>query len=184
VLWLMSDSLSLDRIAGLSADDLAEVRALSAAVYPPEVAASWEGRLLEWARPEWSVRVRNDRGELVSYIGAVVRDGLCNDMLVRMGGIGGVMTHPASRGRGHATRGIARAIEFFRQQKALEFALLVCEPRLMAWYGSLGWREFAGETLVRQHGKAAEFTFNRVMTYAVRSAGPGEGVIDLCGPPW
>jgi len=58
------------------------------------------------------------------------------------------------------------------------------DQRLLDYYNGLGWQEFAGRLLVRQHGAPAEFTFNRVMTCGVRSAAPQTGTIDLLGPPW
>jgi hypothetical protein len=103
---------------------------------------------------------------------------------VRVGGIGGVKTHPALRRRGLAGRGVRRAVEFLFEQPDIGFALLVCEPHLIGYYSSLGWREFGGRLVVRQHGAAADFTLNRVMTHDVQSAGPLTGTIDLMGPPW
>ncbi len=77
-----------------------------------------------------------------------------------------------------------RAMEFFREQPGVAFAVLVCGPHLIGHYSRLGWREFAGRLLVRQYGEAVEFTFNRVMTFGIRSAAPQTGTIDLLGPPW
>lgn len=39
----------LRQVAGLSVDEQAALRTLSLAVFPPEVAAAWPGRALEWA---------------------------------------------------------------------------------------------------------------------------------------
>src|SRR5262249_24685539 len=86
--------------------------------------------------------------------------------------------------RGLASVGIDRAFEFFREQRDVDFALLVCGPHLLDYYRALGWREFAGRLWVRQHGATVEFTFNRVMTREVRSAAPQLRTIDLRGPPW
>jgi GNAT superfamily N-acetyltransferase len=174
----------LCRMAELTDAARAELMSLSRAVYPPEVAAAWPGRHLEWAAPEWGVFVRAGDGALVSFVGIVVRDALRDGVAARVGGIGGVKTHPAARRQGFAGRAIGRAVEFFREQSDVEFALLVCEPHLMGYYGRLGWQEYSGRLLVRQYGEQAEFTFNRVMTLGVRSAGPTAGTIDLCGPPW
>jgi hypothetical protein len=80
--------------------------------------------------------------------------------------------------------GIRRAIEFFHAQPGIAFALLVCEARLLGYDARLGWREFSGRLLVRQHGAVAEYTLSRAMTHGVESEGPAAGVIDLCGPPW
>ena len=180
----MDAGISLDRIADLSDIDRAAVRALSLAVYPPEVAAAWSGRHLEWAKGEWCVRVWGQEGDLASYSGIILRQASWDGRLARVGGIGGVMTHPAARGQGHAAQGIRRAMHFFREQGEVAFALLVCEPGLLGYYARLGWREFGGRLLVRQHGEPAEFTFNRAMVHDVAAAGPTSGTIDLMGPPW
>jgi aminoglycoside 2'-N-acetyltransferase I len=175
--------LSLDRVAELSEGDRAALRDLTQAVYPPEQWADWPGRHVEWAAPEWCVRLR-DNGELVSYVGVYVREATCDGRPVRVGGIGNVKTHPAARGRGYAALGLRRAGEFFRDEASVGFALLVCEPHLLGYYTRLGWREFAGRLLVSQRGAAAEFTLSRVMTCGVNSPAPTAGIIDLMGPPW
>jgi hypothetical protein len=130
------------------------------------------------------VRLRSAEGTLLSYVGVYVREGECDGQPVRIGGIGNVKTHPNARGCGLAARGIQRAIEFFREQSRVAFALLVCEPQLLGYYSSQGWREFHGQLQVRQNGSATEFTPNRVMTFGIQSEGPIAGTIDLCGPPW
>ena len=175
--------ISLDRIEDLSAADRAALRALSVAVYPPDDFKDWPGRRIEWADAAWGVRI-HEGGRLVSYVGISVRDGELDGRSVRIGGIGGVKTHPAMRGRGLAAHGMQCADDFFREQPGVDFALLVCEARLLEYYGRLGWRPFTGRLLVRQQGVPTAFTFNRVMTRAVRSAPPDTGTIDLLGPPW
>lgn len=176
-------AVTLSRIADLADDDRAAIRALSQAVYPPAEVRDWPGKHIEWAKPEWCVRVHSPEGGLVSYVGVVVTEGTRDGRPARIGGIGGVMTHPAARKRGHAELGIRRAAEFFAEQ-GVDFALLVCEPRLLAYYGRQRWREFTGELTVRQRGETSAFSFNRPMTLAVNSEAPCSGTIDLCGPPW
>ena len=92
-------------------------------------------------------------------------------------------TQPRS-GRGFARLGIQRALEFFGDEPAVDFALLVCETPLIDYYSRLGWRLFSGRLLVTQHGSPAEFTLNRIMTHPIRTNGPSSGTIDLAGPPW
>jgi aminoglycoside 2'-N-acetyltransferase I len=108
----------------------------------------------------------------------------CDGTPVRVGRIGGVKTHPGALGRGFAALGIRHAVEFFHEQPALGFALLVCRPHLLGYYTRLSWHEFAGRLLIRQRGAVAEFTGTRVMTQGIRADGPRAGTIDLCGPPW
>jgi hypothetical protein len=176
--------LSLNRVAELTDSAHAALRALSLAVYPPDEAANWPGRHLEWAAAEWCVRVWGGDGELASYTGMVLRQATYDGQPVRIGGVGGVKTHPAARRHGYAGLGVRRAVEFFHAQPDIAFGLLVCAPHLLGYYARLGWQEFGGRMLIRQHGAVVEFTFNRIMTCDVRSAGPAAGTIDLCGPPW
>lgn len=173
-------NITFGRVADLSDAEKAEIRAVSEAVYPPDAGAG-PSKSVEWARPERCVRVHAD--ELVSCVGVVIRDGTWEDRPVRIGGIGGVMTHPAARRKGYAEAGIQRAVEVFRDE-GVAFGLLVCKPHLLDYYGRLGWRAFDGVLLVRQQGESTTFVFNRVMTLAVGAAAPVSGTIDLCGLPW
>jgi aminoglycoside 2'-N-acetyltransferase I len=180
----VAEAIALGRIADLSDADREALRALSLAVYPPGESTSWPGRRLEWAPAEWCVCIRDDAGALVSYVGISLREARYDGRAVRVGGIGGVKTHPSSRRRGLAKVGIQRVIEFFREQADIGFAVLVCGVHLIAYYERLGWREFSGQLLVQQHGSTVEFTFNRIMTYGIQRAAPEAGTIDLLGPPW
>lgn len=169
--------MRFDRVADLSVAEREALRELTRIVYPPAVWDSWPGHAIEWAKPEWCVRTFAEDGSLASHVGIVLRDATHDGQPVRIGGLGGVKTHPDARGRGYARLGLQRAVEFFAE-RGVAFGLLVCEPHLMEYYASLGWREFAGKLLVRQHGAEVEFTFIPVMT----RAGPTGGVIDLGGP--
>jgi GNAT superfamily N-acetyltransferase len=175
--------IEVRRADELSAGERDALRVLSAAVYPPEQVASWSGRLIEWAAPQWSVFCRGDGGQVLSHAGALVRDGTAGGRPVRIGGIGGVKTHPQARGRGLASAAVRRALELFREQGA-DFALLVCEPTLVPFYERLGWVPHAGGLLVHQHGEAVEFAFNLPMVFPLRNSVAPGGVIDLKGPPW
>lgn len=175
--------INLHKVTDLTAGEAAALRALSTAVYPPEVAANWPGRALEWAAATWCVVCRDDDRTALCHVGIIRRDGRVNDSPATIGGIGGVMTHPDARRQGLASQCIRRAIEFFDEQ-AVDFALLVCERGLVALYEKLGWRLYPGPLFVSQHGRRERFTFNLPMIHPVRSPGPTAGVIDLAGPPW
>lgn len=177
-------NITLRRATDLTADERTALRALSDAVYPPEVAAAWPGRALEWAPPEWGVIGWSEDGCARCHAGIVVREARWNDRPVRVGGIGGVKTHPAVRGRGHATAVIRRAVEFLRNEADVVFALLVCEPALVSFYERLGWHLFRGAVLVAQHGETVPFTFNLPMTVPVCNTENPTGTLDLMGPPW
>jgi GNAT superfamily N-acetyltransferase len=165
--------------------DRASLAELSGAVYPPDVAAAWPGRSIEWAARHWSVMVWDDDQTLVlAHAGVLDRNARLNQANVKIGGIGGVMTHPAFRKQGIATAAIDRCIDFFRGQGDVDFALLVCDSNLIPFYDRLGWQQFLGRLLVNQRGQTTEFTFNLPMIYRIRCQSEFGGIIDLQGPPW
>jgi hypothetical protein len=174
----------LRRVADLTADERSALTTLSLAVYPPEVSAAWPGRAVEWAPAQWGVIGWDAEGVAVCYVGALLREATWNGRAVRVGGIGGVKTHPAARGRRFATTGIRRALDFFGGLGDVEFGLLVCEPDLVPFYERLGWHRFPGDLLVTQRRATVTFTFNLPMTTPLRLQGPLGGTIDLRGPPW
>jgi len=172
------------RVADLTADEQAALRTLSLAVYPPEVSAAWPGRAIEWAPHQWSVIGWDADGAALCYVGVVLREARWNDRAVRVGGIGGVKTHPAFRGRRFANFAIQRALDFFHEQGDVDFGLLVCKSGLVPFYERLGWRRFPGDLLVTQRQATVPFTFNLPMTTPIRLQEPLGGRIDLLGPPW
>lgn len=152
------------------------------AVYPPEQFAGSPGREREWLRPAWGVFTTVD-GEVVSYTGIVLTEADVNGQRTPVGGVGGIATHPSHRGRGHAARSIALAVDWMTERDA-RFALLVCRGELVSYYEALGWELFDGELLVTQFGKPETFAFNDVMVVAAAGQPPAGGTVDLHGPPW
>jgi aminoglycoside 2'-N-acetyltransferase I len=177
--------IDLLAVAELTQNDRAALGALNTAVYPPDVVAAWPGRSIEWAARHRSVIVWNDdRTRALAHVGVLDRMARLNQIVVKIGGIGGVMTHPEFRHQGIARSAINRSVEFFRDQGDVDFALLVCKPELVPFYQRLGWHSFQGTLLVTQHGQTIEFTFNLPMIYPIRGEAEYDGVIDLQGPPW
>lgn len=167
----------------LTPDDRYALQTMREAVYPPDVLATAPGRHKEWEMPQYRVFVRDDAGRLVSHVGLVVRDGTLDGTAVRIGGVGGVLTHPAERGKGYASAGMARAAEWFAERDA-HFGLLVCRLPLVPLCSRRGWRPFGGAMLVEQGGTVVQFTLNEVMTLPVRQPAPRDGEINLYGRPW
>jgi aminoglycoside 2'-N-acetyltransferase I len=179
----MSDPVTVERMAAWDESSLDERAELSKAVYPPDEAADWPGRHIEWSRPEWGVAVRDEEGRLISYAALQLREATHDGADVVIGGVGGVMTHPDRRGQGYAGVAMQAAADFFAANGA-DFGLLVCEDRLIPYYRRLGWEVFQGEVVTLQHGEPTVFSFNRVMVKDVAATAPRQGVIDLHGPPW
>lgn len=128
--------IAVRRADELSAEEKDALRDLSAAVFPPEIAASWPSRLTEWASPQWCI-LGSDDGRILPHAGALIRDGAAGGKSAKIGGVGGVKTHPEARGRGLASAAVRRAVELLREQGA-DFALLVCEPALVPFYERIG----------------------------------------------
>lgn len=177
-------SVGIKRLADWGLQELADLDALTSAVYPQRDDAAWPGRLIQWAPAEWGIQVRNDADDLVAYGGLVIRDGTHDGRPARIGGVGGVKTHPDHRRLGYAAEIMRSAHRFFSAADEVDFGLLVCEDSLIPYYGRLGWQVFDGEMLTQQPAGKVRFTFNRVMVIPVTGSAPEAGVIDLNGPPW
>ena len=176
--------LDLKPVVLLSDDERAALKALTAAVYPPEVVAASPGRHFQWARPDYSVLVSTPEGELVSHVGIVVRAGTLDGAPVKIGGVGSVKTHPRVEGRGYASAGLRRAATALNDDHQVAFSLLVCQEHLLPFYDRLGWLPFAGRLVVEQPTGHTVFTINRPMVLSGRHPTPQDGEIDLHGLPW
>lgn len=174
----------LKPVASLDENERVALKALTAAVYPPEVVAASPGRNIRWASPSSSVLVFTPEGELVSHVGIVVRAGTFNGTEVKIGGVGSVKTHPLAQGRGYASAGLRRAAVALHAEHQVAFSLLVCQEHLLPFYDRLGWVSFSGRLLVEQPTGPMLFTINRPMALSGTSAAPREGTIDLKGLPW
>jgi GNAT superfamily N-acetyltransferase len=176
--------IDLKPVATLGDNERAALKALTAAVYPPEVVAVSPGRHLQWAPPEYSVLVFTPEGVLVSHVGIVVRTGTLDGAAVKIGGIGSVKTHPRAQGRGYASAGLRLAATALHDDHCVAFSLLVCQEHLLPFYHRLGWLPFSGRLIVEQPTGPTVFTINRPMVLAGLSAAPQDGTIDLKGLPW
>ncbi len=171
-------------VADLTSADRAELRALTAAVYTPDVIATLPQTRVTWAATTWSIRVWDDDGRLVSHVGMLTRDVEVDGVRTTIGGIGGVKTHPEARGRGYASAALQMASAFFTDDLGVAFVLLVCLPPTVPYYERLGWRRFHGTLLVAQPGGTILFLANLPMALPARAAAPLDGTINLCGYPW
>jgi aminoglycoside 2'-N-acetyltransferase I len=176
--------LDLKSVTDLSDGERNALKPLTAAVYPPEVLATAPGRSLQWAPSAWSVLVWTVAGHLIAHVGIVVRDGTLDGLPVKVGGVGGVKTHPQAQGRGYASAALRCAATALNADHHVAFSLLVCQAHLLPFYGRLGWLPFPGRLVVEQPGGPIVFTVNHPMVLPGVHPAPQEGVIDLQGLPW
>jgi aminoglycoside 2'-N-acetyltransferase I len=176
--------LELKPVTELSTAERDALKELTAAVYPPELLAISPGRFLEWASAQSSVLAWTDDGQLVAHVGMLTRAGSLDGTPVKIGGVGGVKSHPQARGQGYASAALRCAALALHNDHRVAFSLLVCQAHLLPFYQKLGWLPFAGHLMVEQPGGPIEFTVNRVMVLPGLHPAPQAGVIDLAGLPW
>jgi aminoglycoside 2'-N-acetyltransferase I len=122
-------------------------------------------------------------GEVVSILNIVDRQASVGERPVRLGGIGGVATHPDLRGKGYAAQVMEAAARFMADSMGVDFGLLVCHPRLIPYYSRLGWQVVQGPLMADQPQGKVTMEHIVMILPCVRKAWP-PGAIDLCGLPW
>jgi hypothetical protein len=169
-----------DQLLGAAAR--CRIMELSNEVYPPGSIPDWVGTM-QWAPKTIHTMVWNE-GLLVSHVGALVRDVIIDGRLMQVGGIGGVMTAPAARRRGHARAALAAMGRHVIDDQQVSFLLLFCPADLYAFYEHLGWQSFKNAPVVDQGSKRVQLTFCRTMVRDGKEIAPASGILDLRGPPW
>jgi aminoglycoside 2'-N-acetyltransferase I len=167
----------------LSAATRRQINELSEAVYPPVSMPDLATVPTQWA-PQTIRAMLWDDGRLLCHVGALARDALIDGRPVLVGGIGGAMTAPEFRKRGHARTALAAMRRHLIDDQNVDFSLLFCASDLYGFYGRFGWRLFADAPLVEQRGRTLEFTRHRAMVQDGTEMAPAGGMLDLRGPPW
>jgi len=103
---------------------------------------------------------------------------------LRIGGVGGVMTRPLARGRGHASAAWWHAAALLGVEPDCAFALLVCPTARAAFYARRGWRPFDGRLLIAQPGGTLPLAINAALVLPLHGPTARMGTLDLCGLPW
>jgi GNAT superfamily N-acetyltransferase len=82
---------------------------------------------LTFAHADLRVIVEADE-QPVCHVGLYRREGSWKGRKTKIGGIGGVTTHPDFRNQGFASVALNAAIHTFKEERATDFALLFCDP--------------------------------------------------------
>jgi predicted acetyltransferase len=135
-----------------------------------------------WSDDDWYVLVKLD-SQVICHVGIVERTGTVNGQPVKLGGIGGVATLPEYRRQGYARFAMETASTFMRGGLGVEFGLLICDHKMVPYYGKLGWQVAQGPMQFDQPKGKVTFT-EPVMILPCNKHDWPPGVIDLCGPPW
>lgn len=155
------------------------VKPLLETVWPPDAASQTE---IEWGKPDLRVIVEADE-QPVCHVGIVRREGIWKERKIRIGGIGGVATHPDFRGQGFASMALDAAVQSLKDERATDFALLFCRPHNVEFYTKRHWKPFLGEVFAEQFGTRVRFDAVLPFVFYLKRA-PHEGELDLRGLPW
>ena len=135
-----------------------------------------------WSSSEWYATGKL-AGRIVSIVGILKRRVQVGEIMLEVGGIGGVATHPDYQRLGFGSAVLQGAAEFMRHELQVEFGLLVCDPDMVTFYSKLGWQIAHSEMVFNFQG--SKHVFQGITMVLPLGARPWpEGKIDLCGFPW
>ena len=170
------DGIALEETDVLSADEYSLLH-------------EWDEDVFETAHLHLTFRAKDhhfllyDEGRLASHVGVLTHTVTADGRPLRVGGLGGVVTVPGCQRRGHAARLMARAAAWFAERGDVAAGLLFCLPKMLDYYGRLGWTRTDARVLIEQPSGPIVSPLH-VMLLPVR--GPLDEIrhLDLGSPPW
>ena len=139
-------------------------------------------RETDWAEADWTF-LGFQGGELVAYFNLVDRVVRIDDAPVRVGGVNNMVTLPAHRGRGHASRLLREAQPKWFDPMGFEAGLLLCADGLVPFYERLGWLKLTCPVVYAQPDGEWTWKASCMLLEGGRRIAATRRV-DLCGPPW
>jgi GNAT superfamily N-acetyltransferase len=135
-----------------------------------------------WAVPAWSI-LGMQHGQLACFHHLVLRQVRFDGQPVQVAGLNNLVTLPACRGQGLATRLLEETTPAWFDALGARCGLLLCADALLGYYRRLGWRQVASTVRYAQPGGERTWQANCMLLDPVGTAGE-PGLIDLCGLPW
>ena len=89
-------------------------------------------------------------GEPACHVGLLPHTVRVGRLPIAVAGIGGVVTVPDARGRGHARTLLRHALDFVARTWHVDAGLLFCLPRMVPYYARLGWFVVEREVTIDQ----------------------------------
>src|SRR5689334_6790876 len=139
-------------------------------------------RETEWAEADWSF-LGFEGDELVAYFNLVDRVVEMDGVPVRVAGLNNMVTLPAHRARGHASRLLREAQPKWFGNLGVDAGLLLCADALVPFYARLGWRKVTCPVVYAQPSGEWTWAASCMVLESGREI-PANQRIDLCGPPW
>ena len=140
-----------------------------------------------WAEADWQQWVFEDETP-VSTLKIIARTVRVGGQAVPVGGIAGVMTPPATRGKGYGSIAMRAAAGYLRDEMNVPFGLLGCHPHRTSFYERLGWRQVEAQFSYSQPDGRRDLRFPWQDVVMILPLGdvpwpPGDPV-DFNGLPW
>jgi aminoglycoside 2'-N-acetyltransferase I len=135
-----------------------------------------------WAQDDWRLLVRVDN-RMVAHVGIVERTCLVNGEPVKVGGVGGVGTHPDWRRQGLAALAMRKTADFMINRLEAEFGVLFCAHEMVPYYQRLGWKMIDAPVFFDQPGGKEQCNFPVMFLPGTKHSWP-QGDVDVCGYPW
>ncbi len=124
-----------------------------------------------------------DDGRLIGCAGWVASEVRVAGQDVEVLGLGGVIVHPAHRGRGIGAQLVGGAMRRMRSS-GCSLAMLFCRPERLAFYGRLGWVPVEDEVTVEQPRGLIVMPLRTCWTPLTAGGALPEGSLRLNGLPF
>ena len=142
----MEQSVEIKSVKNLSAEEQDEVYQLLTIVFEADI-STWS-----WSQDDWRLLVRVDN-RIVSHVAITERTCLVNGQPVKVGGVGGVGTHPEWRNQGLAALAMQKTAGFLVNTLKVDFGVLFCATEMVPYYQRLGWRVIDASVFFEDEGK-------------------------------
>jgi GNAT superfamily N-acetyltransferase len=135
-----------------------------------------------WATPDWSF-LAIEGAELAAFYNIIERAVNIDGVPVRVAGLNELVTLPAHRGRGVASRLLRETQTQWFDSLGTECGLLLCADALLPFYSRLGWHKSDARVIYDQPDGPRDWTANCMLLEPSGKARAARK-IHLCGLPW
>ena len=119
----------------------------------------------------------------VSHVGLVDHTVNVAGQLVRVAGVGAVVTTGEMHGRGYARKTLSYSVKYMCDDMKVDFGLLFCLDRLKPFYEREGWQLLHEPVEVYQPSGKMILPMNVLVLPCKGEAWP-TGAVELCSLPW
>lgn len=130
---MLEPRVEIKAVKNLTQAEQDEVFRLLTVVYKADI-STWT-----WSQEDWRVLVWV--GDcIVAHVAITERTCLVDGKPVKVGGVGGVGTHPQWRNQGLAALAMQKTADFLVNNLKVDFGVLFCDGEMVPYYQRLGWR--------------------------------------------